>query len=686
MSSQVDPSIPRAGNADTARLRHQFGIIKSEIEALQQLAAELQAELQAIGELPADAVDASRLSAVAFSGSYYHLTHRPSIPSNAEQIGALPKSGGAMSGPLELADNATTALAAVPLQQMNNAFGALSKVARSGAYYDLTHKPALGTAAATDATAYATAAQGALADTALQQADLAAVATSGNYSDLSNRPILGTAAATAAADYATAAQGSKADTAVQPESLAPVATTGSYADLVNRPALGTAAATDASAYATATQGARADTAVQPADLAPVATAGDFASLSGTVTEQQLDPSLVAKVNNTIPYKVDATRPPGASDDVTQGWAVGSLWVDVSGQEAYRCVSASAGAAIWANTTLTTAELANVALSGSYTDLVNKPALAAVALSGSYTDLANRPTFGTAAFTNSTAYATAAQGSKADTAVQPGALATVATSGSYADLSGKPALGSAAFTNSTAYATAAQGSKADTAVQPGALAAVATTGNYADLSGRPSALSQFSNDTGFITSAQVPESPVTSVNGKTGAVSLTHVDVGAAASAHSHSSATGSLSGFMSAADKNKLDGLAAVATSGDYSDLSGRPTFGSAAFTNSTAYATAAQGSKADTAVQPNALATVATSGNYEDLTNKPSAATGRVLPPVNHEPGFGEVVIDPSQAVLLVASAFSASGTDTHQASQWQVSTDPEFSTITYDSGEVTT
>jgi len=55
----------------------------------------------------------------------------------------------------------------------------------------------LGTAATTASSAYATAAQGTLADTATQPADL------------------GTAAATAATDYATAAQGVKADASVQ---------------------------------------------------------------------------------------------------------------------------------------------------------------------------------------------------------------------------------------------------------------------------------------------------------------------------------------------------------------------------------------------------------------------------------------------------------------------------------------
>ena len=60
----------------------------------------------------------------------------------------------------------------------------------------------------------------ALAATAVQDADLATVATTGAYSDLTGKPTLGTAAATAASDYATAAQGALADSAVQPAAIA----------------------------------------------------------------------------------------------------------------------------------------------------------------------------------------------------------------------------------------------------------------------------------------------------------------------------------------------------------------------------------------------------------------------------------------------------------------------------------
>lgn len=81
---------------------------------------------------------------------------------------------------------------------------------------DKVETSAIGTAAAADTGDFATAAQGALADSAIQSGDLATVATTGAYADLTGKPTLGTAAATASTDYATAAQGTLADSAVQP--------------------------------------------------------------------------------------------------------------------------------------------------------------------------------------------------------------------------------------------------------------------------------------------------------------------------------------------------------------------------------------------------------------------------------------------------------------------------------------
>jgi len=55
----------------------------------------------------------------------------------------------------------------------------------------------------------------ALIGTAVQPGDLATVATTGDYDDLTNKPTLGTAASADATDFATAAQGALADTAIQ---------------------------------------------------------------------------------------------------------------------------------------------------------------------------------------------------------------------------------------------------------------------------------------------------------------------------------------------------------------------------------------------------------------------------------------------------------------------------------------
>lgn len=69
---------------------------------------------------------------------------------------------------------------------------------------------------------------------------------------------------------------------------------------------------------------------------------------------------------------------------------------------------------------------------------------------------------------STAFATAAQGALADSAVQPDDLSTVATTGDYADLTGTPTLGTAAAANTGDFATAAQGALADSALQSAAI--------------------------------------------------------------------------------------------------------------------------------------------------------------------------------------------------------------------------
>jgi len=72
-------------------------------------------------------------------------------------------------------------------------------------------------------------------------------------------------------------------------------------------------------------------------------------------------------------KLDATTAPTANSDSanTDGngtFSVGSVWIDTTADEAYRCADATATAAVWVNTSLESGDLAAVALSGSASDL------------------------------------------------------------------------------------------------------------------------------------------------------------------------------------------------------------------------------------------------------------------------------------------------------------------------------
>lgn len=64
---------------------------------------------------------------------------------------------------------------------------------------------------------------------------------------------------------------------------------------------------------------------------------------------------------------------------------------------------------------------------------------------------------------------------------------------------------------------------------------------------------------------------------------------------------------LSASDFRSAIGAGTSSFSGAYADLSGKPTLGTAAAENVEAFATAAQGTKADSALQPNAAASVTT-------------------------------------------------------------------------------
>lgn len=105
-----------------------------------------------------------------------------------------------------------------------------------------------------------------------------------------------------------------------------------------------------------------------------------------------------------------------------------------------------------------------------------------------------------------------------------------------------------------------------------LATVATSGSYDDLSNKPTIptkTSQLNNDSGFITSA-----PVTSVAGKTGAVTLSKSDVGLGNVGNFKAVSTVASQGLSSTEQANARANIGAGTSSfsGNYNDLTNKPT------------------------------------------------------------------------------------------------------------------
>lgn len=67
-----------------------------------------------------------------------------------------------------------------------------------------------------------------------------------------------------------------------------------------------------------------------------------------------------------------TTLPAVTDDSGDGYAVGSLWINTVTNEAYRCVDATLGAAIWIETTFDAAEVAAL-IQAAFTATVFTPA-------------------------------------------------------------------------------------------------------------------------------------------------------------------------------------------------------------------------------------------------------------------------------------------------------------------------
>ena len=84
--------------------------------------------------------------------------------------------------------------------------------------------------------------------------------------------------------------------------------------------------------------------------------------SGAITGQILEAvglKTFSLVNGKINYA--GTSAPGVGDDNADGYRVGSMWIDITNDESYRCVDDSTGAAVWIGTTLEASDLGSLAL-------------------------------------------------------------------------------------------------------------------------------------------------------------------------------------------------------------------------------------------------------------------------------------------------------------------------------------
>ena len=202
---------------------------------------------------------------------------------------------------------------------------------------------------------------------------------------------------------------------------------------------------------------------------------------------------------------------------------------------------------------------------------------------------------------------------------------------------------------TAFVQTAVSSKVDAST----LATVATTGDYNDLTNKPSIPAAYTLPTAS-SSVLGGVKIGSNINVSSGVISLTRANVTGAlgytppVSDTTYANATTSVAGLMSSTDKSKLDsiavnannyvhpashpasmitGLAAVATSGSYNDLSDSPVIPVVDDSLSSDSTNAVQnkvvyGLGQKFFNQLNALASVARTGSYSDLTGTPGNAT----------------------------------------------------------------
>ena len=394
-----------------------------------------------------------------------------------------------------------------------------------------------------------------LSITSSQVSGLATVATTGAYSDLSGTPTLAT-----------------------------VATTGAYSDLSGTPTLGTAASSDTSDF-----------------LASTAGLDDLSDVSYTA-DPSINDYVLTYDHSTTSWGAEAIPSASAASETVAGVIEIATNAEAGAGSATDKALVPSNVSSLSITSGQVSGLATVATTGAYSDLSGTPTLATVATTGAYSDLSGTPTLGTAAALD--------VGTAASNVVQlDGSARLPAVDGSQ--LTNLPSASAASETVAgvieiATNAEAGAGSATDKALVPSnvsslsitsgqvsGLATVATTGAYSDLSGTPTLGTAAALDVGTAASNVVQLD---------GSARLPAVDGSQLTNLPSASDASETVKGIIeiatnteagagSATDKalvpsnvsslsigsGQVSGLATVATSGAYSDLSGTPTLGTAA-------------------------------------------------------------------------------------------------------------
>lgn len=344
----------------------------------------------------------------SFSGDYVDLTNTPTIPTNNSELANDSNFITAAEAPVQVSDiptdnadltnGASYITAAQAPVQASDLPTAVSELANDANYItaaeapvQITDLPAVG-----DGTiSFQSFGENAAADSSFhtnQVLNQTITLPQTRYTDLSGTPALGTAAATASTDYATAAQGTTADSAVQPGDLSAVATSGGYSDLVGTPTIpidnselvnGAGYITDytvTSDDVTAHQGDIIITESQVSDLGSYLVADDITGkadlVNGVLAASQVPPLAVAEFKGSVADEAAMLSVEGEPGDWVSREDDGKVYVivgyDPTQLEDWTALSYPTG------------------FSGAYEDLTGKPDL----FDGAYNSLSGKPTIPT----------------------------------------------------------------------------------------------------------------------------------------------------------------------------------------------------------------------------------------------------------------------------------------------------